>query len=189
VQTVTWRYGGEERRLDVSRFPERAVAPPMPPGIDEGEPVPNVEALAQSTSEPLSFTVAGARYTAVAFHSSRSLICTSLIEADSGKPHGQSCLSERLLPEALEERPAHIFAGGGNDQTGYARGDVVEITPRDAAGGATVVLSEPWSPEPWEGEPIRFFFVFGLDEPEPGEPRPQTPLTVRLSNGQTVQVP
>ena len=189
VQTITWRYGGEERRMDVGRFLERAVAPPMPPGVDEGEPRPDVEALAESASEPLSFTVAGTRYTAVGYHSSRSAICTSVVEADSGRPHGLSCLSERLLPETLEERPAHIFAGGANRQTGYARGDVVEITPSDAAGDLTVVLSEAWSPEPWEGEPIRFFFVFGLDEPEPGQLRPPTSLTVRLSDGQTVQMP
>jgi hypothetical protein len=189
VQAVTWHYGGEERRMDVARVLDRAAAPPMPPGMDEGEPRPKVEALAESASEPLSFTVAGTRYTAVAFHTSRSLVCISLRDVDLGRPEGQSCLNERLLPEALQERPAHIFAGGSNDQAGYARGDVVEITPRDASSGATVVLSEPWTPEPWEGEPIRFFFVFGVDEPEPGELRPPTPLTVRLSDGQTVQVP
>jgi hypothetical protein len=183
--SVTWRYGGEERSLDVGRLVEHSV--PLL-GVDEGEPVPDTEALAQSASAPLSFTVAGTRYTAVGFHTSRSMICTSLVVVDSGTPHGQSCLSERLLPEALEERPAHLFAGGSVG-TGYARGDVVEITPGDAAGGATVVLSEPWSPEPWAGEPIRFFFVFRIEEPGPGEPRPPTPLTVRLSDGQTVRVP
>ena len=174
IQAVRWEYAGEERSMDVSRFLERAVVP-----------APDVDALAESASEPLSFTVAGTRYTAIGFHSSRSLICTSLVDADSGRPHGQSCLSERLLPEVLEERPAHIFAGGSREQIGYARGDVVEIR----AGDATVILSEPWTPEPWEGEPIRFFFVFGLEEPAPGEPRPTTPLTVRMSDGQTVQVP
>jgi hypothetical protein len=101
----------------------------------------------------------------VGFHTSRSMVCTSVVKADSGRPH--------------------IFAGGSGEQTGYARGDVVEIT----AGDATVVLSEPWSPEPWEGEPIRFFFVLGTQEPVPDEPMPRTPLTVRLSDGQTVQVP
>lgn len=174
IQAVRWEYAGEERSMDVSHVLERAVAPG-----------PDLDALAESASEPLSFTVAGTRYTAVGFHSSRSLICTSVVEADSGRPHGQSCLSERLLPEALEERPAHIFAGGSREQTGYARGDVVEIT----AGDAPVVLSEPWTPVPWKGEPIRFFFVLGVEEPAPGEPRPRTPLTVRLSDGRSVQVP
>jgi hypothetical protein len=182
VQAVSWRYGGGERSVDVARILGRAVAPPS---VDEGEPVPDVDALAESASEPLSFTAGGTRYTAVGYHSSRSAICTSVAEAASGRPHGQSCLSDRLLPETLEERPAHLFARGGGMQAGYARGDVVEIT----AGDATVVISEPWTPEPWEGEPIRFFFVLGTEEPAPGEPPPATPLTVRLSDGRTVQVP
>jgi hypothetical protein len=186
VQTLSWHYDGEERSLDVGRLLERAVAPP---GNHEGEPVPDVDALAESASEPLSFTVAGTRYTAVGYHSSRSAICTSVVEADSGRPHGQSCLSERLLPAALEERPAHLFAGGGGMQAGYARGDVIEITGGEAAGEASVVLSEPWTPEPWEGGPIRFFFVLGTEEPAPGEAPPPIPLTVRLSDGRTVHVP
>jgi hypothetical protein len=185
VQTVRWRYGGEERGSNVGRFLQRVVAPPAPPGMSDGAPVPNVDPLAESTSDPLSFTVAGARYTAIGFQTSRSHVCTSLEEVDAGVPHGQSCLSERLLRNALERQPAHLFAGGGGVRNGFARADVVDI----AATDATVVLSEPWRPEPWEGEPIRFFFVFDPDEPAPGERLPEVPLAVRLSDGQTVQVP
>lgn len=73
---------------------------------------------------------------------------------------------------------------------GFARADVVEVTPRDRASGVTVVLSEPWRPEPWEGEPIRFVLAFDLESgmPEPGE-FSRVALNVRLQDGRVLPVP
>jgi hypothetical protein len=100
---------------------------------------------------------------------------------------------ERILRRALERRPAHIFAGGGAKpslaETAFARREVTDLEPGGSASDGTVVLSEPWRPEPWKGEPIRFFFVFvnGRDRPEPGR-MPHLPLWARLSDGRTVEI-
>jgi hypothetical protein len=78
-------------------------------------------------------------------------------------PNSGSCLRDRILSDALEERRVHMFAGGGGwpaEAAGFARAEVTELAPvgADAADGQ-VVLSEPWRPEPWEGEPIRFVYL------------------------------
>jgi hypothetical protein len=186
VEKVSWRYGDEERSVDVDRFLEPAVAPSVVPDDGKFGPVPDVEPFAGSASPPLSFQLEGSRVEAVGYHSSRSMICVLLVDHGSGLRTGHSCLNERLLVDALEERPAHLFAGGSSHRTGFARGEVVDIA---ATGDTTVVLSEPWTPEPWEGEPIRFFIVFGTERPSPPGPFAETPLEVRLSDGQTVRVP
>jgi hypothetical protein len=184
VQTVRWRYSGEERSFDVGRLLHDPTAPP----------VPDVEPLPGSVSDPLAFAVAGTRYTAVGFKTAQGAVCARLTEVDSDTQPGTGCLSERLLRDALERQPAHLFAGGGTRQgglvrTGFARSDTVELTPAERAGDLTVILSEPWRPEPWEGEPIRFFFAFDPDELERGPGLPPVPLTARLRDGATVQVP
>ncbi len=181
VQTVRWRYGGEERSFDLSPVLHDTPGPPEP----DFEPLPG------SVSDPLRFTVAGTRYTAVGFHTSRSLVCAQLAELDAERP-SNGCLSERLLRDALAKQPAHLFAGGGGGpfvRTGFARSEVVELTPAEPRSDATVILSEPWRPEPWEGEPIRFFFVLDPSGDPPPGGWPPFPLTARLRDGATVKVP
>jgi hypothetical protein len=173
---LRWSYAGEQRSFDLSRILGKvAPSPPAP----RGTPNSRIDPLAESVSPPLEFTVGGTRYTALGFHSSRTMVCTMLRRDPGDVPAGSSCLSERLLRDALAERPAHLFAGGDDELTGFARADVADLT---APGSATVVLSEPWRPEPWNGEPIRFFYVFGAG-------RMHTPLEATLSDGRTVEVP
>jgi hypothetical protein len=92
----------------------------------------------------------------------------------------------------LKRGPAHLFALGGGGaaglvHTGFARGDVVDLAPAERAGDVTVVLSKAWRPAPWEGEPIRFFFVFA-GESSRIDPRalPHVSLTARLRDGRVV---
>jgi hypothetical protein len=178
---------GDRARPQAADAPPAPPAPP-PPSLEGVEPLPG------SSSDPLHFTVAGTRYTAVGFQSSQSTVCMTLTKVDSGLRPSVGCLGMRLLPDALAKHPARLFAGGGGGpdgivRKGFARADAVEVAPVDRASGLTVVLSEPWRPEPWEGEPIRFFFVFDPEEEAPSVPSPALPLEVRLSDGRTVQVP
>jgi hypothetical protein len=194
VQTVRWAYSGEERSFDVGRLlHDDAVPPdPDPPETTDSAPVRDFEPLAGSLSDPLGFTVAGTRYTAVGFQTSQSSVCMRLTNADTGARPSLGCLAERILRDALARRPAHHFAGGGGGpdglvHKGFARADAVELTPVEP--DVTVVLSEPWRPEPWRGEPIRFFLAFGPSESKPRHAWQPLPLTVRLSDGRSVQVP
>ena len=47
---------------------------------------------------------------------------------------------------------------------GFARADVARIVVVDSRYPSRVVLSESWTPEPWHGAPIRFFYVL-VDAP------------------------
>jgi hypothetical protein len=191
---LSWRYAGRRRSFDLS--PALGVlVPPAPTRVPERAPDPRLKPRPESVSSPLEFTVAGTRYRAVGFQTPRAAVCTALTDLDLGRLDGASCLAGRPLRDALENRPAHLFSAGGGGpkgmvHTGFARGDVVEIAPVERAGDVTVVLSEPWRPAPWRGEPIRFFLVFdlGAGVPEPGRP-PRVALEARLRDGRTVPVP
>ena len=194
VQTVRWEYSGEERNFDVGRLLHDDAAPPdpSPPDNADGAPVPDFEPLAGSVSDPLEFTVAGTRYTAVGFQTSQSAVCMRLTNVDTGARPSIGCLAERILRDALAKQPAHHFAGGGGGpdgfvRKGFARADAVELTPVERE--VTIVLSEPWRPEPWQGEPIRFFLAFSPDESAAREGWQPLPLTVRLTDGRSVRVP
>ena len=63
--------------------------------------------------------------------------------------------------------PARTVGGGGGQPTqlsGFARADVASIAVRDPQYPSRAVLSEPWRPAPWQGQPIRFFLVL-IDAP------------------------
>jgi hypothetical protein len=192
VVEVSWRYAGRTRSYDASAILD-VLAPPAPPGAPEGAPDPRVEPRVESASRPLEFAVAGTRYRAVGFHTQRTAVCVALTDLDAGRLSGSSCLSERILRDALQSRPAHQFAGGGHPvlvHTGFARADVIEIAPVERPGEVTVILSEPWRPRPWRGEPIRFFFAFDRAPGaiKPGGP-PRAELEARLKDGRAVRVP
>lgn len=192
VEGVRWTYAGEQRGLHIAP----ALDQPAPPSPDapEGAPNPNVDPLAESASPPLEFTVADTAYRAVGFLTTRFAVCVKLTDVDAGMPGGVGCLAGRLLREELAEKPAHLFSAGGTlsgamVHKGFARADVVEVTPRDPSSGVTVVMSEPWRPEPWEGEPIRFVLVFDTESgtPEPGQ-IPRISLNARLEDGSVLPV-
>jgi hypothetical protein len=194
VAKVSWRYAGRTRSFDVS--PLLGVVVPSPPEVAEGAPDPDVEPLVESASQPLEFAVAGTRYRAVGFKTQRSAVCVALTDLDAGRLSGTSCLSERILRDALKSQPAHVFAGGGAgpdmvEHTGFARADVVGLAPAKRADEVTVILSDPWRPDPWTGEPIRFFFAFEPLDPGASNPRrpPRVQLEARLSDGRAVRVP
>jgi hypothetical protein len=199
VERVRWRYAGTERSSDIGRFLPRVSVPPAPmpsPDTTDAAPNPDVEPLAESASDPLRFTVAGTRYWAVGFHTHRSAVCTALTDVDNGTAPANSCLAERLLRDALQRQPTHLFAAGGGGahglvQTGFARADVIALTAVEQTSDVTVILSEPWRPEPWSGDPIRFFFVFSSDAGRPARPGrlAHVPLRARLDDGRTSETP
>jgi hypothetical protein len=192
VEGVRWTYAGEERGFHVAPLVE-PVAPPSP-DAPNGAPKPNIDSIAESASPPLDFVMGGPAYRAVGFQTTRSALCVKLTDVDSGVPGGVSCLAGRGLRETLAEKPVTVFAAGGTlsgdmVHAGFVRADVVEVTPRDEASGVTVVLSEPWRPEPWDGEPIRFLLAFDLESgmPEPGK-FSRVSLNARLEDGRVLPV-
>jgi hypothetical protein len=193
VEGVRWTYAGEQRGLHIA--PALDQPAPASPGVPDDAPKPNIDSIAESASPPLDFVMGGPSYRAVGFQTTRSALCVRLTEVDSGMPGGVSCLGGRGLRETLAEKPVTVFSAGGTFSgdmvhAGFVRADVVEVTPRDEASGVSVVLSEPWRPEPWEGEPIRFVLAFDLEAgmPEPGEfSRPE--LNARLADGRVLPIP
>jgi hypothetical protein len=169
--------------------------PPTDPPIT-APPRPRIQPVAESESPPLGFEFHGVRYSAVGLRSKGSVICIVVERAARGRevvPNSGSCLRDRLLSDALEERRVHMFAGGGGwpaHAAGFARTDVTELSlvGPDAADGK-VVLSEPWSPEPWEGDPIRFVYVL---TDGPADRRPSLTyhrFRAELTNGEVVPAP
>jgi hypothetical protein len=176
------------------------AAEPANPPMDEpltAPPRPRLEPLPGSTSPPLEFEFDGVSYSAVGFRSEGSVICMTLKRstADEGPapPAGGSCLRDRLLTDALATTPVHMFAGGGRRPfatAGFARADVAELTlvgPTDA--GDEVFLSEPWKPEPSEGEPIRFVYVLSESGPETIPSFDRHRFRAELTNGEVVPAP
>jgi hypothetical protein len=174
VDRVHWRYAGQERSFSVaSSFPDDAPPPDPNAGFD---------AVPGSFGEPVDFTAGGVSYSAVGYQATDDTICVRRADGQTDRP-SLGCQGIRGLREALARQPAELFSAGGtaNDlmvHTGFARADVVDA---EAVGGpsTTVILSEPWSPAPWEGEPIRFLLVFA---PAPAEidPREITRPSLRV---------
>jgi hypothetical protein len=184
VETVRWTFAGEERSLDIAHVADK-VAPPKP----------TTDAIAESVSAPVDFAMGRYSYRAVGFQTTRSALCVTLTQVDSGVPGVVSCLKGPGLRETLAEKPITVFGAGGTHSgdmvhAGFARPDVVEVTPRDEASDVTVVVSKPWRPEPWDGEPIRFLLAVdvGSGMPERGKPL-RVELNARLADGRVLPVP
>jgi hypothetical protein len=172
--------------------PERS---PKPPPRRGPQPIPG------SLSRPVGFEFAGVHYSIIGFQGSSAsrnrVICTRLVEraGDRGrKLVGAMCAGERLLSRELDDYPARTVGVGGAQPTqiaGFARADVARIAVLDSQYPSRVVLSEPWSPEPWQHEPIRFFLVL-VDTPggrAPDSPFKNGPrLEARLTSGTLVDV-
>ena len=182
--------------------PTDSISPGSPPASPPTDtpmreaPRPSMEPLPGSASAPLEFEFGGVSYSATGFRSEGSVICTTLKSSSESElpPRGSgSCLRDRLLRDALGTSPVHMYAGGGggpSQTAGFARADVAELTvvgPTEADSRAFV--SEPWRPEPWEGEPIRFVYVLSVGGPEriPGIDRHR--YRAELTNGEVVPVP
>ncbi len=157
------------------------------PALDQAPPQrPSVRAVPGTASPRATATVEGVTYEAFGYLSARGLICIRFLEpGDDPRRPSVGCLNTRGAREALAERPAHIFAGGGSRSgvsvaTGLARPDVTAVR---AVNGARVVLSRSWRPTR-EVDPIRFFLVFTrrAGKPQPGQPLGPR-LQVRLGNG------
>jgi hypothetical protein len=103
------------------------------------------------------------------------------------------CAGDRLLRRELDDDPARIVGGGGRPTSmfGFARAGVARIAVLDPRYPTRVVLSEPWSPEPWRGEPIRFFQVLSdapHDKARDFLVRDRLHLVARLASGELVDV-
>jgi hypothetical protein len=171
---------------ELAPAPELPPDPSVPPAPPDMHPIPG-------SSDPLEFEFGGVRYSVMGFRSQDS-VCTALTEK-SGMPGlragGRSCLSERLLRDALADRPVHIYAGGGGTHTmatGYARAEVAELTLSNQSRDARVVLSEPWSPEPWQGDPIRFVYILMEGTPYELPEHHELELRATLTNGDVVEL-
>jgi hypothetical protein len=174
--------------------PPQARPGPTPPEHPPEAPRPDVHPTPRGNSTSVRFEFAGVRYSVFGFRSQGS-VCTALTEipADPGTRGGsRACLGERLLRRGLADGHVHTFAGGGGRQghtftAGYARAEVAALSVIGSTGNSRVVLSEPWSPEPWRGGPIRFFYVV-TDRPPESLPRSDDlRLRARLTNGQVIQ--
>ena len=173
VQAVRWHYSGEERSFTVGRLlHDDGVTPvPSPPGITDGEPV-HGRRLPDLAVHGLRGTDQGRRRHAALNRLPRRAATARRAGAAASPP-----LRRR------GRRPRRLRAPG------FARAKAVKLSPAYRTSDLTVILSKPWRPEPWKGEPIRFFFVFAPDENAQGVPPPHLPLDVRLSDGRTVRVP
>jgi hypothetical protein len=117
-----------------------------------------------------------------------------IAQRQTGRP-SLGCQGIRGLHEALAKQPAELFAAGGTahgrmEYTGFTRADVVDVEPVERTSDTTVVLSPPWRPVPWDGEPIRFLLVYDRvpSEQSPRDMR-RPALRVRLADGRTTLVP
>ena len=180
--------GGARDGRAVTRPPSRTVTGDVTPA-----PRPTFRPVPGSISEPAAFSFDGVRYRSVGFRNRDGSICTTLTMNKSAPPAGRSCLSARLLRPALSDNPFHIFAGGGGKHaavSGFAQADVTRIRLVGTRLQNGVLLSKPWSPAPWRGEPIRFFYVL-VDTRRPTDSRGLLPegsrLQARLSNGDLVE--
>jgi hypothetical protein len=171
--------------------PERS---PKPPPRRGPQPMPG------TLSQAVRFEFAGVGYSIVGFRarsaSRNGVICTRLVEREGGRSRrlvGATCAGERLLHRELDDHPARTVGGGGQPLqiAGFARADAAGIAVVDSQYRSRVVLSEPWSPEPWPGEPIRFFLVL-IDAPRdrtPDFPPQDHPrLEARLISGEVVNI-
>jgi hypothetical protein len=167
------------------------------PSPDSGTPRrPDVHPDPLRNGESYRFEFAGTAYSMVGFRSGGS-ICTTLIDrTPEAMPigGGRSCLSQPLLSRAMRERHVHIFSGGGGKHTfvvGFARADVVVISLLGSYEGTRVVLSDPWRPDPGQGEPIRFFYV--ISDTPPYSADGESPVLrgvrgrARLASGEVVE--
>ena len=183
---------GPPQKPSPDTAPKRAPKPPPRRG-----PQP----IAGSLSRPVGFKFARERYSIVGFRgrsaSRDGVICTRLVERAGDRARrlvGASCAGERLLRHELDDHPARTVGVGGAQPTqvfGFARADVARIAVLDAQYPSRVVLSEPWSPKPWQHEPIRFYLVL-VDTPggrAPDSPFKNGPrLEARLTSGAPVGV-
>jgi hypothetical protein len=170
-----------------------AGAPTAP---SDGKPHPDLHLTPTGKTASHNFELAGTPYAMVGFRSEGS-VCASLIDLSmvaGSTGAGRNCLAEPLLREAIAERPVHIFGGGGGKHTfivGFARADVVDISLLGSYGDSRSVLSDPWRPEPWQGKPIRFFYIVS-DKP-PHSVDGESPILggvrgeARLSGGERVR--
>jgi hypothetical protein len=184
VGRVRWRYAGQDESFDVARvFPnDRVPAPPT-----------SADAVPGSFSDPFSFRAGGTSYSAIGYQDTNDTVCVQVAQRQTDRP-SLGCQGIRGLHEALAKQPAELFGAGGTPHglmayTGFARADVVDVDPVQGTRDTVVILSPPWRPVPWDGEPIRFLLVYDR------VPRGQSPhdmtlpsLRVRLADGRTVLV-
>jgi hypothetical protein len=190
VGRVNWRYAGQDESFDLARFlpDDSAPAPPSPD-----------DAIPGSFSEQVRFSAGDTSFAAVGYQATseatNNTICVAVRQSRVDRP-SLGCQGIRGLRDQLVKQPAELFAAGGTMDgrlmmhTGFARAGVVDVEPLDKTSETTVVLSRPWRPEPWEGDPIRFLLVYDR-APDDVSPRDLTrpSLRVRLADGRTVLVP
>ena len=198
-------FGGDgSDRAPSSGQPAGAPQKPSPDTPPKRAPKPRPrrgpQPIAGSLSPAVGFEFARERYSIVGFRgrsaSRNGVICTRRVERRGDRSRrlvGATCAGERLLHRELDDYPARAVGGGGQPVqiAGFARADVSSIAVLDSRYPSRVVLSEPWSPEPWPGEPIRFFLVL-IDAP-PDQTRDlllrdRPRLEARLTSGELVDV-
>jgi hypothetical protein len=164
-----WTYRGKRRSQ-----PLPTPNGPPPPPSNAPRPV------RATLSQQVSFSFGGVRYTAVGFRAHNDTICARLWtrEPNAG---GTGCASERLIRQGLRDGPYRVVGGGGGRHAsyfGFARAGVTSLSMAGTSRRNRVVVSRPWRPKPWRGEPIRFFYAL-VDGPPPGPRSPYPRLEVR----------
>jgi hypothetical protein len=161
-------FGGDDSdRAPSSGKPAGAPQKSSPDAPPKRPPKPpsrrGPQPIADSLSRPVVFEFAGVGYSIVGFR------------GRSASRGGEICT--RLVERVGDRRRRLVGVAG--------------IAVLDAQDPSRVVLSEPWSPEPWQGEPIRFFLVL-IDTPPdraPDAPFKNHPrLEARLTSGELIDV-
>jgi hypothetical protein len=196
--------GDRSDRAPSSGQPAGSPQKPSPDTPPKRSPKPpprrGPQPISGSLSPAVGFDFAGVHYSIIGFQarsaSRNRVICTRLVERVGDRSRrlvGASCAGERQVSRELDDHPARTVGVGGAQPTqiaGFARADVARIAVLDAQYPSRVVLSEPWSPEPWQHEPIRFFLVL-VDTPRgraPDAPFEHPRLEARLTTGALVDV-
>jgi hypothetical protein len=117
-----------------------------------------------SLSKPVTFDFDGVRYRIVGFRARRGdIICIRLTRVDTMPGiTGATCAGERHLRRGLTPTGVlKVGSGGGAHMSiaGFTRLDVTDLVLRGTTRRSRVVLTEPWRPKPWRGEPIRAFLA------------------------------
>jgi len=185
VDLVRWRYAGQDQsfRIEEGFLPDDTNPPP--PDSDAG-----FDPLSGSLSDQVRFTAGDGRFSADGYQAANHMICMRAFEEETDRP-ARACQHTRGLRDRLAEQPVELFAGGGTAHglmtyKGFARADVIDVEPVEGTPDTVVVLSKPWSPAPWEGDPIRFLMVFDRAPEETAVRTMKWPrLRVRLADGRS----
>jgi hypothetical protein len=137
---------------------EREPPPAPPPSSRRPQPVPG------SLSPPVILEFDGARYRMFGFRSRRGdMICVRVNRIDTMPGiDSETCAGERNLRRGLRDTGVLKVGGGGGEHlsiAGFTEASILDVYLEGTRRRHRIVMTEPWRPKPWRGEPIRAFLA------------------------------